>query len=60
MSVPGIIHINGDISYAVVQYYLITNDWDFMVSKGAEILIETARMWYDLGIFIREASSFMI
>ena len=44
-------HINGDISYAVVQYYLITNDWDFMVSKGAEILIETARMWYDLGNF---------
>lgn len=44
-------HINGDISYAVVQYYLITGDWDFMVSKGAEILLETARMWYDLGNF---------
>ena len=44
-------HINGDISYAVVQYYLITGDWEFMVSKGAEILFETARMWYDLGNF---------
>lgn len=44
-------HINGDISYAVVQYYLITGDWDFIVSKGAEILLETARMWYDLGNF---------
>ncbi len=44
-------HINGDISYAAVQYYLITGDWDFMVSKGAEILLETARMWYDLGNF---------
>ncbi|MDO4327825.1 MAG: glycosyl hydrolase family 65 protein [Lachnospiraceae bacterium] len=44
-------HINGDIAYAVVQYYLITGDWNFIVSKGAEIVMETARMWYDLGNF---------
>lgn len=44
-------HINGDISYAVVQYYLITGDWDFIVEKGAEILMETAKMWHDLGNF---------
>jgi len=44
-------HINGDISYAVVQYYLAAGDWEFMASKGAEILMETARMWADLGHF---------
>lgn len=42
-------HINGDISYAVVQYYLMTGDINFLASKGAEILIETARLWLDIG-----------
>lgn len=44
-------HIIGDIAYAVIQYYLITGDWEYMVEQGAEILLETARVWYDLGHF---------
>ena len=44
-------HINGDISYAVIQYFLLTGDWDYMRQQGAEILFETARVWYDLGNF---------
>ncbi len=46
-------HINGDIVYALVQYYLITEDWEFMREKGAEVLLETARMWLDIGNFYR-------
>lgn len=46
-------HINGDIAYAIVQYYLITGDWDFILEKGAEIILETARVWYDLGNFYK-------
>lgn len=42
-------HINGDIAYSVVAYYLATKDFSFMVEKGAEILFETARVWMDLG-----------
>lgn len=42
-------HINGDIAYAIVQYYLMTGDVDYMASEGAEILIETARLWIDVG-----------
>jgi len=42
-------HINGDIAYSVVAYYLATKDIGFMVEKGAEILFETARLWIDLG-----------
>lgn len=42
-------HISGDISYAVVAYYLATKDSDMLKEYGAEILIETARMWMDLG-----------
>ena len=42
-------HINADIAYAFVGYYLATGDLDFMKEAGAEILIETARLWMDLG-----------
>ncbi len=42
-------HINGDIAYSVVAYYLATKDFDFMAEKGAEILFETARLWLDTG-----------
>lgn len=42
-------HINGDIAYAVVAYYLATKDLDFIAEKGAEIIFETARLWLDVG-----------
>lgn len=42
-------HINWDIAYATVAYYLATGDLEFMAEKGAEILYETARLWLDVG-----------
>lgn len=42
-------HINGAIAYAAVNYYLTTGDEEFMVEMGAEILLETARLWLDAG-----------
>lgn len=42
-------HINGDIAYSVVQYFLLTKDIDFIICYGAEIVIETARLWLDVG-----------
>lgn len=44
-------HIIGDIAYGIIQYYLITGDWDYMAQQGGEIVMETARIWYDLGNF---------
>ena len=44
-------HISGDISYAIVAYYLATGDLELLEECGAEILIETARLWMDLGNF---------
>ncbi|MDF2820453.1 MAG: family 65 glycosyl hydrolase [Clostridiales bacterium] len=44
-------HINGDIAYSVISYYLATKDIDFIASKGAEIIFETARLWIDAGNF---------
>lgn len=44
-------HIDADIAYAVTQYYLATGDEDFMIRQGIDILVETARMWVDLGFW---------
>ena len=46
-------HINGAVTYAIVQYYLATEDKDFILKEGAEILIETARLWLDTGNYDR-------
>jgi alpha,alpha-trehalose phosphorylase len=44
-------HINADIADAVVRYYNATLDEDFDRDFGAELLIETARLWASLGHF---------
>ncbi|MBR1455719.1 MAG: glycoside hydrolase family 65 protein [Oscillospiraceae bacterium] len=44
-------HIDGDIALAVRDYFLVTEDLDFLAAYGAEILVETARLFYDLGFF---------
>ncbi len=44
-------HINADIAYAVRKYVEVTGDEDFLLRYGAEILVETARLWCDLGFF---------
>lgn len=46
-------HINADIAFAIKRYMDATEDTDFMVKNGAEILFETARLWADLGSFIK-------
>lgn len=44
-------HINADIAYAVKMYYEWTGDFEFIKKYGAEILIETARFWCEVGHF---------
>lgn len=44
-------HIDGAIAYAIVMYYLVTGDDDFMADMGLEMLLEIARLWHDLGNF---------
>ena len=48
------VHIDGDIAHAVWEYWQATRDLDFLAENGAEILIETARLYYDLGFFSSE------
>ena len=44
-------HINADIAYALRKYVNATGDEEFLTECGAEMLVETARLWYDLGFF---------
>jgi alpha,alpha-trehalose phosphorylase len=54
-------HINGDIMYALQRYVEVTGDEDFLFQVGAEMLVETARMWYGLGFFSdRDGGKFCI
>jgi alpha,alpha-trehalose phosphorylase len=44
-------HIDADIAYAMHHYNRVTGDLEFMLDRGAEVLVETARLWMDLGFF---------
>jgi alpha,alpha-trehalose phosphorylase len=44
-------HINAAVAYGLRKYVEITGDYDFLYRYGAEMLVETARLWYDLGFF---------
>lgn len=44
-------HINTAIAYAVKSYFSITQDWQFIWNFGAELVVETARLWPSLGHF---------
>jgi alpha,alpha-trehalose phosphorylase len=44
-------HINADIMYALRKYLQATGDETFLKEYGAEMLVETARLWLDLGFY---------
>jgi len=44
-------HINAAVMHAVKRYAEATGDEEFLVETGAELLLATARLWYDLGFF---------
>ncbi|GAA3657068.1 glycoside hydrolase family 65 protein [Microbacterium marinilacus] len=44
-------HINADVAYALVKYMRATGDEDFMAREGADVLVETARLWSTLGFW---------
>jgi alpha,alpha-trehalose phosphorylase len=47
-------HINADIIYALHKYVEATGDEVFLRDYGAEMLVETARLWRDLGFYSDE------
>lgn len=54
-------HINADIMYALRKYVEITDDKALLYNEGAEMLVETARLWFDLGFYSeRQGGQFCI
>ncbi|WP_406708226.1 glycoside hydrolase family 65 protein [Tessaracoccus caeni] len=47
-------HIDADVAYAFTKYCDVTGDQEFMYRDGAEVLVETARLWADLGFWRTE------
>ncbi|UOD32397.1 glycoside hydrolase family 65 protein [Massilia violaceinigra] len=46
-------HINADIAYSIKLYLDATGDLDYMAKQGAEIVLETARIWIGIGNYDR-------
>ncbi|MGH7180635.1 MAG: glycoside hydrolase family 65 protein [Nitrospiraceae bacterium] len=54
-------HINADIIYALRKYVQATGDEKFLLDEGAEMLVETARLWLSLGFYsLRKEGKFCI
>lgn len=49
-------HIDADIAHAIMQYHHATNDNRFLLRETIDILVETARLWADLGFWRRNAT----
>jgi alpha,alpha-trehalose phosphorylase len=47
-------HINADIAYGFIQFYLYHGDKDFMLETAAEVIFETARIWLEIGHWHKE------
>ena len=44
-------HINGAVAHAVIEYYEMSGDDDFMISMGIEMLYEICLLWLDTGVY---------
>jgi alpha,alpha-trehalose phosphorylase len=44
-------HINADVAYALHLYVFVTGDLGFFLDEGPQVMVETARLWMDLGFF---------
>jgi alpha,alpha-trehalose phosphorylase len=53
-------HIDADIAYAMCKYADICADQNFLLTEALPVLVETARLWADLGFFRGPERSFHI
>ncbi|HIT74948.1 MAG TPA: glycoside hydrolase family 65 protein [Candidatus Avipropionibacterium avicola] len=49
-------HIDADVAFALCRYVEASGDDAFLLDEGVEILVETARMWADLGFWRHNGS----
>ena len=51
------VHIDADVAYALSKFVDATGDTGFLVRDGIDILVETARLWADLGFWRTNGSA---
>ena len=39
------IHISADVAYAIMQYWQVSGDDEFMKERGSQVILETAQFW---------------
>jgi kojibiose phosphorylase len=54
------IHINSDVAYSLLLYWRTTGDYDFMIGKGLDILVETSRFLASRASYNEESASYDI
>ncbi|WP_406023213.1 glycoside hydrolase family 65 protein [Nocardioides sp. NBC_00850] len=45
------VHIDADIAFALMKYVYASGDTGYLIREGVDILVETSRMWADLGFW---------
>ena len=45
------VHIDADVAHALMTYVRATDDMAYLIREGVDILVETSRMWVDLGFW---------
>lgn len=53
-------HVTAAVAYGIYNYVKITNDREFLLDKGAEILTETARFWASRCEYVKEKDRYEI
>ena len=53
-------HIDADIAFAMCKYADLCDDQRFLLTEALPVLVETARLWYDMGFFRGPERSFHI
>lgn len=52
------LHISADIAYAAHQYWVATADDEWMISKGSELVLDTAKFWVSRAEWNSQASRY--
>ena len=53
-------HIDADIAFAMCKYADVSDDLNFLLTEALPVLVETARLWADMGFFRGPERSFHI
>jgi beta-phosphoglucomutase family hydrolase len=53
-------HVNSAIAYNIWQYFQVTNDLEFLLFQGAELMLEIARFWASIATFNKQRDRYEI